>query len=218
MKGKVRIGLITLIMLAMAVSVKGQRPGMGYYNPSAEKFGHNTLSIQTTPLIFGGYGFSYGRNLVKQHWLGISPVLYTASNMHSKRVRDIEKMFGYSVNLNYRYNYFEMPDVGFKMFFHAGLEYFRMDLRNVAQAETQIEKAGMEVAAGFHKNIAKPLYFEFWFGYGQRWLTKMNIDSKNVAADVENPDWREPRYDSHIFGYGRAGSSLVIGLNVGFLF
>lgn len=203
----------------VAVPAMGQRPGSGYYDPSRERFGDNTLGFQLVPLVFGGYGLSYSRNVFNQrHWVGISPVFYTASDRTTKRLSAREKMLGFSVNAHYRYNYFELPDVGFRMFFQTGLEYFHMDLRNVAKAETHIGKAGLELALGFRQNIAKPLYFEFFIGYGQRWLVDMAVDDKNVSPSVTDKKTRRPRYDENIFGYGRAGSSLVIGLNLGFLF
>lgn len=220
MKNPIRGVLMALaVCLLLAGTAFGQRPGLGYYNPSLEKFGNNTLSVQAFPLFFGGYGLSYSRNVFNQrHWVGISPVLYTSSNHHTTRLAERENMLGFSVNLHYRYNYFELPDVGFRMFFQAGVEYSYLDICNVAKAETHIEKAGLDIAIGFRQNIAKPLYFEFFIGYGQRWLAKFNNNSANVLPDISDPAVREPHYDSHIFDYGRGGSVLVLGLNVGFLF
>lgn len=220
MKKPVRCGLLVFCALLLSAGgVFGQRPGLGYYNPSRERFGNNTLSVQAFPLVFGGYGLSYSRNVFNQrHWVGVSPVLYTSSNNHSRRLRDREKMLGFSVNLHYRYNYFELPDVGFRMFFQAGVEYSYLDIRNVAKAETHIEKTGLEVAIGFRQNIVKPLYFEFFIGYGQRWLTNIDINAANVSDAVRDEAIRSPHYDSNIFDYGRAGSCLIIGLNLGFLF
>ena len=220
MKSLLRCGLMAVaVCLLCAGPAWGQRPGTGYYSPSREKFGNNTLSVQAIPFFFGGYGLSYSRNVFNQHhWIGISPILYTSSNNHSKRLADREKMLGFSVNLHYRYNYFELPDVGFRMFFQCGVEYSYLDIRNVAQAETHIEKAGVDAAIGFRQNIAKPLYFEFFIGYGQRWLVKSDINSASVSPDIMDVDVREPHYDKHIFDYGRGGSLLVLGLNIGFLF
>lgn len=220
MKKPLRYSLLVFCMcLLMAGGAFGQRPGFGYFNPSTEKFGNNTLSVQLFPFIFQGYGFSYSRNVFNQrHWVGISPVLYTASNVHTTKLAAMQKMLGFSVNLHYRYNYFELPDVGFRMFFQAGVEYSYWDMKNVAQAKTHVEKVGMDVAIGFRQNIAKPLYFEFFIGYGQRWLAKLDIDSKNVAPSIVDETIRAPRYDRNIFDYGRGGSVLVIGLNLGFLF
>ncbi|MCM1041443.1 MAG: outer membrane beta-barrel protein [Bacteroides sp.] len=220
MKKPVRcILLVFFALLLLAGQAFGQRPGLGYYNPSKERFGNNTLSVQAFPFIFGGYGLSYSRNVFNQrHWVGISPILYTSSNNHTTRLKEKQKMLGFSVNLNYRYNYFELPDVGFRMFFQCGLEYSYLDIRNVAQAETHIEKAGLDIAIGFRQNIAKPLYFEFFIGYGQRWLTNFNVNSSRVSSGIADLEIREPHYDGHIFDYGRGGSVLVLGLNLGFLF
>lgn len=220
MKKPVRCGLLVFCMcLLMAGGAFGQRPGFGYFNPSTEKFGNNTLSVQLFPFIFQGYGLSYSRNVFNQrHWIGVSPVLYTASNRHTSRLAALEHLLGFSVNLHYRYNYFELPDVGFRMFFQAGVEYAYIDIRNVAGAKTHIDKFGLDVAIGFRQNIVKPLYFEFFIGYGQRWLANLDINSANVSPSVLDESISTPRYDRHIFDYGRGGSILVIGLNLGFLF
>ena len=88
----------------------------------------------------------------------------------------------------------------------------------MAAAKTHIEKLGLNVVVGFRQNIAKPLYFDFYIGYGQRWLLDRVVDNTGVAPQVENKAAREPLYNKNMFDYGHGGAMLVVGLNVGFLF
>lgn len=213
--------LILLTASFCCLAAAGQRPGTGTFspNPTRERFGDNTLTFQVVPAFFGGYGLEYSRNVSGQkHWVKVNAAVYAASNFSSSHLNSREKMLGYSVGAHHQYHYFELTDVGFRMFFQWGLDYTALDLRNVAKAETHIEKLGLDLAVGFRQNIAKPLYFEFYIGYGQRWLTKTRVDSRNVLPSVTDLEIREPRYDSHIFDYGRGGSVLVLGFNIGFLF
>lgn len=199
--------------------LRAQKPGFGYYDPSREKFGNNTLTAQIFPIFFKGYGLEYGRNIYRQqHWVKANGICYVSSSFGSRENTGISNLLGGSVGLVHQYNYFEIPDVGFRTYFQWGVSYSYFDIRNVAKAETHLEKLGLDAVVGFRQNIAKPLFFEFYIGYGQRWLLKKTIDNSHVPADVSDPAAREPHYDDHMFNYGHSGSMLVVGLNIGFLF
>ena len=208
-----------LVAVCVCQMAAAQRMVTSPYNPSRDRFGNNTVTFQAMPAIFGGYGIEYSRNVFdQQHWVKFGAVLYVSSSFSKTHLEDCEKMLGFSVGAHHQYNYFELPDVGFRMFFQWGVDYTYLDLRNVAKAETHIEKVGLDAAIGFRQNIAKPLYFEFYIGYGQKWLAKVDIDNRNVSSQITDSKVTEPRYDRHMFDYGRGGSSLVLGLNIGFLF
>lgn len=210
--------IVFLFLAGNAVSF-AQKPGFGYHNPSADRFGNNTLTVQLYPIIFNGYGLEYSRNIYGQrHFLKVSPVIYASSNYTSNQPSSLQNLFGFSIGLYHQYNYFEITDVGFRLFFQWGVFYQNLDMTNVAQASNHIEKCGLDVAIGFRQNIAKPLYFEFYVGYGQRWLLRSQIDNSKVAAGITDPEVIRPHFDKNMFDYGRGGSVLVVGLNLGFLF
>lgn len=214
-----RAAVLCLFLIGCSFPAWAQKPGFGRYNPTKDRFGNNTLTIQTVPMFFHGYGVEYSRNIYRQkHYLKISPVIYTFQDQTKINPVLLQKMFGYSVGLYHQYNYFEIEEVGFRMFFQWGVSYHNFDLVNVAQASNHIEKFGLDAAIGFRQNIAKPLYFEFYLGYGQRWLTRSQIDNSAVSPSVTDVEALNPYFDSNIFDYGRGGSVFVVGLNIGFLF
>ncbi len=208
-----------LVTFGFCLTAAGQRSRLFSPDPTRDRFGDNTITFQAFPAFWGGYGIEYSRNVFGQkHWVKVDAVIYAASTFSDSRLKSRAKMLGYSVGAHHQYHYFELTDVGFRMFFQWGVDYTALDLCNVAKAETHVEKFGLDLAIGFRQNIVKPLYFEFYIGYGQRWLTQTRIDNRNVSPDITDIEITEPRYDSHIFDYGRGGSVLVLGFNVGFLF
>ena len=205
--------------LVLAFPAAQAQRGVFIQNPSSDNFGNNTLTVQLYPLFFHGYGIEYSRNLYRQkHYLKVNGVCYTAGNRKTGRQTAMREMLGGEAGVYHQYNYFELPKVGFRTYFQWGFNYTYLDIENVAAAKTHIEKLGLNVVVGFRQNIAKPLYFDFYIGYGQRWLLDRVVDNTGVAPQVENKAAREPLYNKNMFDYGHGGAMLVVGLNVGFLF
>lgn len=218
MKKHLTIFLCACSLVLAFPAAQAQR-GVFIQNPSSDNFGNNTLTVQLYPLLFHGYGLEYSRNLYQQkHYLKVSGVCYTAGNRQTQRPTEMRKMLGGEAGVYHQYNYFELPKVGFRTYFQWGFNYTYLDIENVAAAKTHIEKLGLNVTVGFRQNIAKPLYFDFYIGYGQRWLLDKTIDNTKVSPQVENKAAREPLYNKNMFDYGHGGAMLVVGLNVGFLF
>lgn len=213
------LSLVAACLLFLPLALHGQKPGFGLYDPSTEKFGNNTLTVQAYPLFFKGYGLEYARNVYRQqHWIKVNGLCYVANSFSARKGEAIKRMIGGNVGLAHQYNYFEIPEVGFRTYFQWGISYSCFDIENVAGAKTHLEKFGLDAVVGFRQNIAKPLFFEFFIGYGQRWLLDKVIDSRGVAPSVTSMDAREPHYDRTMFEYGHSGALLVLGLNIGFLF
>lgn len=218
MKKRLTLFLFAFSLVAAVPAARAQR-GVFIQNPSTDNFGNNTVTVQLYPMLFHGYGIEYSRNLYQQkHYLKVNGVCYTAGNRQSNRQSAVRRMLGGEAGVYHQYNYFELPKVGFRTYFQWGFNYTYLDIENVAAAKTHIEKLGLNVTVGFRQNIAKPLYFDFYIGYGQRWLLDKTVDNSRVSPQVTNKDAREPLYNKNMFDYGHGGAMLVLGLNIGFLF
>lgn len=218
MKKRLTLFLFAFSLVAAVPAARAQR-GVFIQNPSTDNFGNNTVTVQLYPMLFHGYGIEYSRNLYQQkHYLKVNGVCYTAGNRQSNRQAAVRRMLGGEAGVYHQYNYFELPKVGFRTYFQWGFNYTYLDIENVAAAKTHIEKLGLNVTVGFRQNIAKPLYFDFYIGYGQRWLLDKTVDNSRVSPQVTNKEAREPLYNKNMFDYGHGGAMLVLGLNIGFLF
>lgn len=218
MKKRLTLFLFAFSLVAAVPAARAQR-GVFIQNPSSDNFGNNTVTVQLYPMLFHGYGIEYSRNLYQQkHYLKVNGVCYTAGNRQSNRQAAVRRMLGGEAGVYHQYNYFELPKVGFRTYFQWGFNYTYLDIENVAAAKTHIEKLGLNVTVGFRQNIAKPLYFDFYIGYGQRWLLDKTVDNSRVSPQVTNKEAREPLYNKNMFDYGHGGAMLVLGLNIGFLF
>lgn len=211
--------LMVILGLWGVVPSMSQKPGEGRHNPSRDRFGNNGITVQLSPLPFNGYGLEYSRNLYGQrHWLKVNGCVHLLNAPQRSRVSAINRMSGGSAGLYYQYNFFELKEAGFRTYFQTGLNYTYLDITNVAGSQRHIEKLGLDAVIGFRQNIAKPLFFDFYIGYGQRWLLSNLYDDTHVAATITDESVRKPLYSRHTLDYGRGGAVLVVGLNIGFCF
>ncbi|MDE7149817.1 MAG: hypothetical protein K2O01_05350, partial [Bacteroidales bacterium] len=146
---------------------------------------------------------------------------YTTLSYATLRKTDIESLRGFSVGAYHRYNYYELEEVGFQLFLLWGLNYEQNRLRSHDQTTTSIRKIGFDLMLGFRQIIAKPLYFDFVLGYGNRFLLDKTYTTSPALAP--QPDGNPSAvtghaYDAHMFDYGYGGPALSINLTLGFVF
>ena len=223
----------TLLILLLSWGFAGGLWTAAAGNPRAvfqgnphDKFGSNSLAYSFFPLVNNGFGIEYDRLLTPatgRHWLKIAPAYYTTLSYATLRKTDVEHLRGFSVNVYHRYNYYEIEKVGFQLFLQWGLGYEQYRLRAHDQSTTDIQKLDLDVMLGFRQIIAKPLYFDFVLGYGNRFLLNKSYGYEGPTY-VPSPDGIQPplptgkAYDAHMFDYGYGGPCLHINLTLGFIF
>ena len=190
-----------------------------------DKFGSNSLAYSFFPLINNGFGIEYDRLLTPKtgrHWLKIAPTYYTTLSDATLRKTDIKRLRGFSVGAYHRYNYYEIEDVGFQLFLMWGLNYEQNRLLAHDLTTTSIRKIGFDLMLGFRQIIAKPLYFDFVLGYGNRFLLDKSYGydgpALNPLPDGSLPEVTGKAYDANMFDYGYGGPVLSLNLTLGFIF
>lgn len=227
MKKKTLIWLLTCIVCCglWTEAAVARNPRAVFQGNPHDKFGSNSLAYSFFPLINNGFGIEYDRLLTPKtgrHWLKIAPTYYTTLSYATLRKTDIELLRGFSVGVYHRYNYYEIEEVGFQLFLMWGLNYEQNRLRSHNLTTTSIQKIGFDLMLGFRQIIAKPLYFDFVLGYGNRFLLNKSYSYDGPALNPQ-PDGSAPEvtgnaYDAHMFDYGYGGPALSINLTLGFIF
>lgn len=218
----------TLLILLLSWGFAGGLWTAAAGNPRAvfqgnphDKFGSNSLAYSFFPLVNNGFGIEYDRLLTPatgRHWLKIAPAYYTTLSYATLRKTDVEHLRGFSVNVYHRYNYYEIEKVGFQLFLQWGLGYEQYRLRAHDQSTTDIQKLDLDVMLGFRQIIAKPLYFDFVLGYGNRFLLNKSYGYEGQPLAEGQPLPTGKAYDAHMFDYGYGGPCLHINLTLGFIF
>lgn len=180
-----------------------------------DKFGSNSISYSFFPLINNGFSVDYDRKLVDRHWLKISPTYHTAINHATLRNESIRNLQGVTAGIYHRYNYFEIERAGFQTFFQWGVNYSMFNIEAADRVQTHIQKVGLDLVIGFRQIIARPLFIDFYIGYGNRWMLKQ---TQNVDGAVTTDVIEANLFQENMFDYGHQGSVLTIGFNIGFLF
>ncbi|MEG1718225.1 MAG: hypothetical protein RRX93_05595 [Bacteroidales bacterium] len=220
MKNKLHVYIFLFLLFLLGFvasnSVIAQRPERIFHGNSGNKFGSNSLSLPIYPLIYNGFGIEYDRKITKQHWLKFSPTYYTSFNYATMRKTDIRSLQGFSVGLHHKYNYYTIERVGFQLFLQWGVNYSQFNIQDYNKVECSMNKFGLDIMLGFRQIIARPLYFDFFIGYGNRWILSSKHDLS--AADASVSALTTNTFAKNMFDYGYGGSLLLIGINIGFLF